>query len=350
MEPRIRFAKSSDGLAIAFWTLGEGVPLVHMPWLPWSHAQLEWQNPEMNRWYSELSRECMVVRYDVRGTGLSDRGDPSIDVEAQVRDLEAVVDNLGLDRFVLFSVFHCGPAALTYAVRHPERLAGLVMWCSYAAGEDYFSDKISSIRSLIDDWELYTETGAHAFVGWGAGSSAHEVAVMMRESVDAKVARRFLEEMRDTDCRDLLPLIQVPTLVLHPRQFALMDVELPRRIAAAIPNSRFLTIEGDSLAPTRVNTAAAIQALRDLFDAREPAESGRGRPPAPAAATPPPPLTERELEVLRLVARGRSNREIAESLVLSPRTVERHVANIYTKANVNNRAQITAFALSNGLG
>jgi DNA-binding CsgD family transcriptional regulator/pimeloyl-ACP methyl ester carboxylesterase len=346
MEPRVRFAKSSDGVPIAYWVIGDGPPLVHMPWMPWSHIQLEWQNPEMNRWYSALSEVCTLVRYDVRGTGLSGREHIDLGIEVQVRDLEAVLDRLGEARVVLFAQYHSGPAALTFAARHPERLLGMVMWCTYASGADYYAGlRVASIQSLMEDWDLFTETGAHAFVGWNAGSAAHELALLMREAVTPEVARRFFVEMRSADCRGLLPQIKTPTLVLHPRRLPLVDIALARAIAAGIPDARFMALEGDSLAPTRVNLDAVLRAVQEMLQ-------GGPAPQAVAAGQERASrdgLTPRELEVLRMVAQGLSNREIAEALVLSSRTVERHVANIYAKANASNRAQITAYAISNHL-
>lgn len=349
MEPRIQFAKSADGVAVAYWAMGTGPVLVHMPWLPWSHVQLEWQNPEMNRWYSILSQECTLVRYDVRGTGLSDREHMDLGIDAQIRDLEAVVDSLGVESFSLFGAYHSGPAALTYAARRPRRLAGLALWGTYASGEEYYANpKVASIRALVDDWELLTETGAHAFLGWSTGEAAHQLAAMMRQSVAADVARAFLASMVGADCRALLSQIAVPALVMHPRLLPLIEVDLARRIAAGIPGARFLALEGESLAPTRANTESALAALRDLLGS-----DGEAPPsPTPAAASGGNAqglLSPRELEVLRLVASGKSNRDIAEELVLSPRTVERHIANIYGKINVNNRAQVTAYAISNRL-
>ena len=137
MEPRLRFARTQDGVTIAFWREGEGMPIVHMPWLPWSHVQLEWQNPEMQRWYEALMQEGCLVRYDGRGTGLSDRSPEDFSLEAQIMDIEAVVDSLDAERFVLMSVYNSGPSALAYAARKPQRLAGLILWCVYANGEDY---------------------------------------------------------------------------------------------------------------------------------------------------------------------------------------------------------------------
>src|SRR3990172_6267333 len=101
MEPSIQYATTTDGVKIAFWTVGEGIPVVSLPPTPWSHIQLEWQDPDYRRWYDGLARGKMLVRYDSRGSGLSDRDAGDYSADAFVRDLEAVVDRVGLDKFVL---------------------------------------------------------------------------------------------------------------------------------------------------------------------------------------------------------------------------------------------------------
>ncbi|MCJ7509669.1 MAG: alpha/beta hydrolase [Dehalococcoidia bacterium] len=132
MEPRIQYARTADGVSIPFWELGEGTPLVEMPTIPVSHIQMEWQFPEWRRWYEFLTQRRKVVRYDCRGAGLSDRDVDDFSLDAQVLDLEAVVDRLGLERFVLLSSIHAGPAGIAYAARHPERVSHLVLWNSWA--------------------------------------------------------------------------------------------------------------------------------------------------------------------------------------------------------------------------
>ena len=89
MEPRIQYAKTSDGVNIAYWSLGGGTPFVHMPWFRMSHVQLEWQIPEIRRWYEALSDKTQLVRYDARGIGLSQRDVSDQSVDALVRDVEA---------------------------------------------------------------------------------------------------------------------------------------------------------------------------------------------------------------------------------------------------------------------
>ena len=115
MQPSIQFATASDGVRIAFWTLGAGAPLAALPMLPFSHIQLEWQVPERRAWYERLAQTRTLIRYDGRGTGLSEREASDFSLDSQLRDLEAVVDRLGLDRFALFAPFFAGPTAISFA-------------------------------------------------------------------------------------------------------------------------------------------------------------------------------------------------------------------------------------------
>ncbi len=92
MEPRIQYAKTSDGVNIAYWTLGSGgTPLVLLPWIPFNHVQLNWENPENRRLYERLSARRQIIGYDGRGSGLSDR-EANFALDAHVLDLEAVLD------------------------------------------------------------------------------------------------------------------------------------------------------------------------------------------------------------------------------------------------------------------
>jgi DNA-binding CsgD family transcriptional regulator/pimeloyl-ACP methyl ester carboxylesterase len=345
IEPLVQFARAEDGTSIAYWSTGIGPPLVHLSWLPWSHAQLEWRNDEVRRWLESLAGFTRLIRYDPRGTGLSTRDVPgSVGIEAQVSDVEAVLRHLKLSEVALFAPYHAGPAAISFAIRHPETVKALILWCTYACGADYYeSERVQSILSLIEDWELYTETGAHAFVGWSAGETAHEFAEIMRAGATPEMAKRYFEAMRDVDCRPQLSQLNVPTLVMHPRRFPLIELNVAQDLASSISGAQFLALEGDSLAPMMADMPRVLSAIRDLLGQ---AWSAADEKTADAELA---LLTPREREVLALLASGRSNRDIAEMLVLSPRTVERHVLNIYGKIEVTNRSQATAFALSRGI-
>ncbi len=279
MEPRIQYARTSDGVSIAFWTLGEGMPLVHMPLL-FSHIQLEWQLPECRRWYERLAQKRKLVRYDYRGFGLSERDIAEFPLDAQVLDLEAVVDRLGLERFALLGLWHSGPVAIAYAARHPQRVSNLLLWCTYARASEWSqSPQIQSVRTLMDkDWAFYTEAVAHTLLGWSAGEPARRYAGLIRESVTQQTLQAVvIPGLNEFDVAPFLPQVRSPTLVLHRRQFGL-DVDVARRLASRIPDARLALLEGTSGAPYLGDMEAVAAAIDEFL--------GEGEQTALAAAPP----------------------------------------------------------------
>ncbi len=251
MEPRIQYAKTKDGVSIAFWTLGEGMPLVDMPDL-FSHIQLEWQFPEIRRWYEQLAEKRRLVRYDGRGRGLSDRDVADYSLDALVMDLEAVLDRLALERCVLFGVTHSGPVAIAYAAQHPNRVSHLILWQSWARTRDTASPQTRSLARLIDtDWQTYTETMAHIACGWSEGERAQQWAALARASATPEATKEALRAFRDVDLTYLLPEVKSPTLVLHHREATMLDVKVARGLASRIPDARLALLEGSSQWMTR---------------------------------------------------------------------------------------------------
>jgi pimeloyl-ACP methyl ester carboxylesterase/DNA-binding CsgD family transcriptional regulator len=354
MEPRIRYAITADGVSIAFWTLGNGEPLVYMAGGPWGHIEL-WDIPGCRRWYERLAQGRMLVRYDVRGTGYSERDVSDYSLDALVTDVEAVVDRLELERFDIFGAFDAGPVAIAYAAPYPERVSHLILWCSWARTSEMRSPRIRAWLGLIDqDWELMTDTCAHLALGWPAGEVGRHAAQRLRESVTPEAARAALEAMGQFDVATLLPKVKVPTLVLHRNDIPWLPVEIARELASRIPDARLSILEGESTAPYLGDTEAAAGAIDEFLG-----EVDRGRTAQREADAPPSGqdgsgptrgyphgLTEREVEVLRHLAGGKTNGEIADELFVSVRTVERHVANIYAKIGARGRANATAYALS----
>jgi pimeloyl-ACP methyl ester carboxylesterase/DNA-binding CsgD family transcriptional regulator len=356
MEPRIRYATTPDEVSIAFWTLGEGPPLVYMAGGPWGHVEL-WDIPECRRWYERLAQKRMLVRYDVRGTGWSERDVSDHSLDALVADVEAVVDRLGLDRFDMFGAFDAGPVAIAYAARHPGRVSRLILWCSWARTSDIRSPRIRAWLGLLDqDWELMTDTCAHLALGWPAGEVGRHAAQRLRESVTPEAARAALEAMGQFDVTALLPRLKVPTLVLHRNGIPWLPVDIARALASRIPDARLSILEGESTAPYLGDaeaTARAVDAFLGEGGEEQAARwaAGLGAQPerSHAARAYPGGLTAREVEVLRRLAGGKTNNEIAEELYVSVRTVERHVANIYAKVGTRGRANATAYALTHHL-
>jgi pimeloyl-ACP methyl ester carboxylesterase/DNA-binding CsgD family transcriptional regulator len=347
MEPGVRYARTRDGINIAFWTLGEGTPFVHLT--PGTTASDgEWEMPECRSWYERLASKWKLVRYDNRGEGLSDRDVSERLLEASVIDLETVVDHLGLDRFVLFGPWYGGPPAITYAARHPQRVSHLILWCTFARGSEWLRQpQLQAVRSLVGkDWVVYTEAVAHVILGWSEGEPANRYAALLRESVTPEYLQNFYDRVNDWDVSALLSQVSAPTLVLHRRQHSL-GLDVPRGLAAGIRNSRLVVLDGGSTAPYLGDTEAILAAIDEFLG------EGESRPATPrlpgAEPCVPGLLTARELEVLRLVAGGRTNNEIAEELVLSIRTVARHITNIYAKIGARGRAEATAYSIRHGL-
>jgi pimeloyl-ACP methyl ester carboxylesterase len=149
MEPRIQYSKTADGINIAYSSFGAGLALVYTPDLPWGISLSSWQLPEVKAWYERLARGRMVVRYDSRGTGESDRSAKDYSLEGLLRDLEAVVDGMGLESFVLLGRYFAGPVSIAYAARYPERVSHLILWSAYAATSAYFESSVAQAFSSL---------------------------------------------------------------------------------------------------------------------------------------------------------------------------------------------------------
>jgi class 3 adenylate cyclase len=272
MEPRIQYAQTKDGVSIAFYAIGEGIPLVQM--VPFANGQSELDIPELRRYIDALARNRMLVRYDVRGMGLSDRDVTDFSLDGQVQDLEAVVNRLGLDTFALLACHHTGPLAITYAVRHPERVSHLVLWCSWARGSDMTSPEVSGLGRLLNtNWKLYTETVAHVVMGWSEGEPARRYAGVMRDSVTQEGLSKFLEANRAFDVTSLLPEVKSSTLVLHRRNLPFPDVDVSRRLASRIPNARLGILDGSSWATYLGDWEAVVSAIDEFLSEGKDAEA-----------------------------------------------------------------------------
>jgi len=268
MEPRIQYAKTADGVSIAFWTLGEGMPLVCTPAMGGpNHINLLWQWPEYRAFLERLAQKGRLVGYDLRGYGLSDRAVTDFSLDARVADLEAVADRLELDRFILWGLLDSGPVAIAYATRHPERVSHLVLWCAWARYGDVFSaSQYDAIRSLRDrDWDLFLETMTHAMVGWSESEAASRLASLLREQGTPEVSRAAIHATREFDVTALLPHVRSPTLVLHRRQYPLVGVDIARGLASRIPDARLVLLEGASALPFVGDVEAWFRAIDEFL-------------------------------------------------------------------------------------
>jgi pimeloyl-ACP methyl ester carboxylesterase/DNA-binding CsgD family transcriptional regulator len=286
------------------------------------------------------------VRYDQRGFGLSDRDPDRLTLDAFVGDLEAVVDAAGLERFTLRGISQGGAAAICYAVRHPERVSRLVLCGAYARGR--MTRNLSSeqreeaelLRSIVRvGWgradPVFRRVFTTRFVPEATPEQMEWFDELMRISSTPEMAGRMRDVWGEVDVTDLLGQVAMPTLVAHARDDGAVPFEEGRQLATRIPNARLLPLA------SRNHVLLATEPAWPVFVAELHAFLGV-RPSAPTVAV--EELSARELEVLRLVASGLSNEQIAQELVLSARTVERHLSNIYAKLRVSGKAARAAAA------
>ncbi len=336
--PPIQYARTTDGISIAYCAVGVGKALVYMPGVPFRHMSLLWKLSAEDRQLAQLlaSLGRRWVMFDPRGMGSSALVD-SFSLDGFVSDLEAVADKLDLDEFDLLATTHSNPIAVEYAVRHSDRISHLVLSYPFLRGAEALdTPAFNAARALRGhDWTVYTDAAMHMLFGEAQAESARMMTQIMRAAVTPERARQVLELVDQFDMTSRAEQVDVPTLVItEPHTF--IPIDQSRAVAATIPAARFV------LAETREEYILAIGRFLGVLPGGDPTVSMAHRDEAV-------PLTPRELEVLALLVAGQSNRKIAESLVLSERTVARHIANIYEKTGVHGRAEITAYALRHRL-
>jgi class 3 adenylate cyclase len=279
MEPRVQYGKTSDGVSIAFWTLGDGPPFVRMPF-PFTHLQLMWEVPEFRAWAERQAQKRQFVEYDWRGTGLSDRNVTDFSLQASVRDLEAVVDRLGLERFALFAPVFSGPVGIAYTYSHPERVTHLILWCTGEHGAGMIGPRTEALVRLAGaDWDAYFETVAHIALGWSAGEKARQYAAVMRESITPEGFQAILAAALDFDVTGLLAKVRSPTMILHRRDYAFASVDAARGLASRIPDASLVLLEGDSGSPMLGDTETVHRAIDEFLGDGEEA-TAKGEPSA----------------------------------------------------------------------
>jgi len=350
VEPPIEYARASDGVTIAYTTNGSGPPMVWLPPVPFSNIVAQWQIPLLRSAYEGLGLHLRVVLYDGRGTGQSQREVEDLGLEAMIRDLEAVVSSARLGRFALFGYYHSCLLAIAYAAAHPRQVTRLVLFGGAARGWDAMAPaETQALLSLIErDWDLFTDAAAHAWLGWSAGDTGRLMADAFRTATTPAMARSMLRLARETDVSSDLPLIRVPALVLHRQGERQIPVDVSRGLAAALPNGTLVELAGSTATLFVEDLEGDIKVLVDFLT------DGVVQPRTPpqhrgARSRASDDLTPRELDVLRLVAGGDSNAEVAHRLGLSVHTVERHLANLYPKIGARGRADATAFAIRRGI-
>ena len=336
MEQEIRFV-DFEGRRLAYATYGDGPPMVIGPrWV--SHLEEEWSDPIQRTFYGELAKTHRVIRFDRVGCGLSSRDlEPRPTLESESRQLEAVIDAVG-GSAVVFASSCCCLSASQLAVRRPDAVEKIIYLGSYASRNDVPDATRDSLVQFVRlNWRLAAQMLAGLFDPHASGDEIAEHTRIQRAAASAEAASIFLELELTADLRSLLPKVPVPALVLHRRGDRTVPISRGRELASLLPHARFVPLNGDSHLPYRDDQRELFRALAGFLHSDS------------AEADAESPLSSRETEILRLVATGMSNREIATTLVLSEHTVHRHIANILRKLAQTTRAAAATQALRAGL-
>jgi pimeloyl-ACP methyl ester carboxylesterase/DNA-binding CsgD family transcriptional regulator len=351
MEPQVEFAAAADGTRIAWTAVGDGPAVVLMPGVPLSNFEAEWRIPVLRRGLERLAGRVRLIQYDGRGTGRSQREVSDLSIDAHLRDLDAVLDAAGVRDVVLLGFYHSVITAIAWAARHPDRARGLVLFGGAARGWDPMREAgTQALLSLIErDWDTFVESAVHAWLGWPDDAEGRAAADWFRTSTSPAVARATLQASAEMDVTAEAATVQAPALVLHRRDGQVIPLEVSQALADLLPNGRLEILPGASASLFFERTDEIVDRLTAF--ALEPTEPVPSSPAAHRAPSKPARGTElsgREREVLRLIAAGESNGEIAATLGLSINTVERHVSNLYRKIDARGRADATAWAIRRG--
>jgi pimeloyl-ACP methyl ester carboxylesterase/DNA-binding CsgD family transcriptional regulator len=344
----IRFCRTADGVQLATACYGSGPPFVRASiWL--TNVERDPDSPMQQQWIREFGRDRCFVTYDERGCGLSSRHPAEISFEAWVSDLETVVDRLGLETFPLLGMSQGAPIAIAYAARHPERVTSLVLFGGFAT--TYFSTRNPDPR-IREEAETLIKV---IELGWGRGSAAFRQVFVnqfipsatpaQQQEFDeyslltatAEVAAAITRVNFSINVRDEAARVKCPTLVLHSRGDQLIHFEQGQKVAGLIPGARFVPVDCANHIPLDGEACwpGVVREIRDFL----------GDPSAVRTER----LTPRQISVLMQVAAGKTDKQIARELGLSPRTVEMHVAGAMKALSSSTRAEAVARASKDGL-
>ena len=352
--PETQYARSGD-FSIAFQVLGSGpIDLVFIPGFV-SNLELTWDWPPLAGFYRAFTSFARVILFDKRGTGLSDRVRLMPTTEQRMDDLRAVMDASRSEHAVVVGVSEGAPLAISFAVSHPERITALILYAPlpkatrsddypwaqpaewWESVAEYFERAWGSPEYLRTEvmWRAPTEADNDAFIRWwGAyrrlGASPGAAADLAR--MNALI-----------DVRDLLPSIDVPTLVLAREGDLVVSADHARYVASHIPNATYIELPGDDHLPFVGDAGSVLAAIGQMLgvdhdlsvDTHGPADEWLEDGIAAVLST-------REREVLRWVSRGKSNAEIATAMYIAESTVRKHLQHAYEKLGVTSRTSAVA--------
>jgi len=277
MEREVRYCTTEDGVRIAYWVRGSGEPIVWQSlFLAQMAAEDEWYGGRLASKFTSKGR--MVIRFDGRGVGLSQRNLDDFSLEARVLDLDSVVRAMRLKSFDLLGDMWSGPVAVAYAVRHPRRLRHLILSRTYARAADITSrERWQPLVELArTNWRMAAEIFGNIDNpdrrAQGAGPA---VDTLLAEGMNGDDAAKWLAQQYEVNVTDLLPRIRIPTLVLSSRDDRSVRFPLGRDLATKIPGARFAELRGRGVELSEAIMSAIAAFIRDEASTHGADESSR---------------------------------------------------------------------------
>ncbi|MEH6607352.1 MAG: alpha/beta fold hydrolase [Pseudomonadales bacterium] len=355
MQQRIAFVRSKDSTNIAYALSGEGPPLVKAgTWM--THVHHDWNSPVWAHWLHYLSSRHTLVRYDPRGTGLSQTDVGQIKFSDWVDDLEAVVDKLELERFPLLGLSQGAAVSVEYAVRHPDRVSQLILYAPHVTGwsgrKNPWAAQWAAMEQLVSTgWGegnmAFASMFANLFLPDSSAETRQWYAELQTNSATKEVASQFMAVLSQLSVFSKLKELRVPTLVIQVAREQVINPSMVIDIASEIPGAQFASI--DSGNHLLLEDEPGWQEFKKVLAAFLPVPNQQIANSTAADPARLDSLSKREMQIFTEVARGLNNREIADNLFISEKTVRNHITHVFDKLGVNSRSQAIVMAKALGI-
>jgi DNA-binding winged helix-turn-helix (wHTH) protein/pimeloyl-ACP methyl ester carboxylesterase len=250
----IQFFITSDGVRLAYTIGGSGPPIVRaIDWL--NHLDFEWKNPYRRQWFSQIMCHNTLLRYDQRGSGLSDWNVDDFSFERSLADFEELIALVGFDKFALVGSCQGGPIGAAYAARHPERVTHLILVGAFARGwpppGSMITEQFNAMLTLVRhgwgrDNPAFRQLWTTLFRPDATLEESEWMNELQRITSSPDNAALMMAEFPKIDITDLLPKVSCPTLVLHSRDEAVVPASEGRLIASRIRGARYVELPSRS--------------------------------------------------------------------------------------------------------
>lgn len=336
MQQRIAKVTTSNGVELAYATVGSGRPIVYVAgWL--SHLQLSWALPQERAFYEGLAEGGRLVRYDRAGSGLSAATPNPPSLQQELEQLSAIATSLGPEPVDLVGTSMGALVAAAWAAENPGAVRRLVLYGGWVRGADVSPPSAQqNVLGLIEShWGLGSDVLTDIFAPDADAAIRHEFGRYQRACSTAETARDLLAMSYQLDVAELLPCVTVPTLVVHRDRDRAVPVAQAEALAAGIPGAQLVVLPGRSHLPYIGDAHELVATIRRFLGLRVPRRAARD-------------LTPRQREVAALISEGCTNRDIAIRLGIGERSAEGHVERIRLRLGVRSRSQIAAWFAAEG--